>query len=82
MLLHQIGASSASGRVTGSERSPCLRFDEARDNAKLGACRASGVLVRENAAGAWRVAQYNLLMAIPNEKALDVAALVRDESSS
>ena len=47
---------------------------EALRNAKLGACRGSGVLLREGKAG-WRVAQYNLQMAIPNGVALDVAAL-------
>ena len=49
-------------------------FDERLQNAKLGACRASGVLLRDG--GGWRVAQFNLAMAIPNDKALEVAALV------
>ena len=53
-------------------------FDERLHNAKLGACRGSGVLVRYGASS-WRIAQYNLLMAIPNEKALDVAALVNSQ---
>ena len=52
-------------------------FDERLHNAKLGDCRGSGVLVRDEKSS-WRIAQYNLLMAIPNDKALDVAALVRE----
>lgn len=54
-------------------------FDERLQNAKLGTCRSSGVLVRggEGEGGSeWRVAQFNLAMAIPNDKALEVAALV------
>ena len=56
-------------------------FDERLHNAKLGDCRSSGVLVRVAGdppeADAWRIAQYNLAMAIPNEHALEVASLVR-----
>jgi hypothetical protein len=50
-------------------------FDEALDNAKLGACRGSGVLRREG--GKWMVVQYNLTIPIPNDLALDVAAQIR-----
>lgn len=52
-------------------------FDESLHNAKLGACRGSGVLLREGKGPThrWKIAQYNLLMAIPNDVALDVAAL-------
>ena len=58
-------------------------FDESLRSAKLGACRGSGVLLRggeggedgEGAVGGWRVAQYNLMMAIPNHAALEAAAL-------
>jgi hypothetical protein len=51
-------------------------FDESLRSTKLGACRGSGVLLRggEGAAG-WRIAQYNLMMAIPNHAALEAAAL-------
>lgn len=59
-------------------------FDEKLRNAKLGACRSSGVLLRQGPAQAggdegggsdWRVAQYNLQMAIPNDAALEVAEI-------
>lgn len=40
-------------------------FDEGLATEKLGPCRGSGVLVREE--GAWKVAQYNLSVPIPNE---------------
>ena len=48
-------------------------FDESLRSAKLGACRGSGVLLRGGEG--WRIAQYNLMMAIPNHAALEVAAL-------
>ena len=59
-------------------------FDETLRNAKLGACRSSGVLLRQGTAQAgdgegsgmgWRVTQYNLQMAIPNDAALEVAEI-------
>ena len=50
-------------------------FDELLDNAGLGETRGSGVLVRED--GAWKVAQYNLSIPIPNELADSVVSLIR-----
>ncbi len=46
-------------------------FDELLSHEKLGTCRGSGVLVREE--GSWRVAQYNLSVPIPNELVYGVA---------
>ena len=40
-------------------------FDEKLDTPNLGPSRGSGVLVREK--GAWKVAQYNLTVPIPND---------------
>ena len=39
-------------------------FDEMLDTPNLGACRGSGVLVRQS--GEWKIAQYNLSIAVPN----------------
>jgi len=39
-------------------------FDEMLDTPNLGVCRGSGVLIRQS--GAWKIAQYNLSIAIPN----------------
>lgn len=50
-------------------------FDETLENAKLGVCRGSGVLVKES--GRWRIAQYNLTIPIPNALAEDVARQIR-----
>jgi hypothetical protein len=50
-------------------------FDELLDNEKLGLCRGSGVLRRVGAE--WKVMQYNLSISVPNEKALQVAELIR-----
>ncbi len=52
-------------------------FDEALENAKLGACRGSGVLRRE--AGAWKIVQYDLTIPIPNDLALEVAERIRQK---
>lgn len=41
-------------------------FDEALETEKLGPARGSGVLVREG--GAFKIAQYNLTITIPNGK--------------
>ena len=46
-------------------------FDEALENAQLGACRGSGVLVLEE--GSWKITQYNLSVPIPNAMVVDVA---------
>lgn len=40
-------------------------FDEALDTPNMGPCRGSGVLVRVG--DAWRIAQYNLSVPIPND---------------
>ena len=39
-------------------------FDEMLDTPNLGVCRGSGVLVRQS--GDWKIAQYNLSIAVPN----------------
>jgi hypothetical protein len=49
-------AFSADGRTAW--------FDEALDTPNLGPARGSGVLVKEGRA--WRIAQYNLTVPIPN----------------
>lgn len=49
-------------------------FDEDLASEHLGPCRGSGVLVYE--AGAWKIAQYNLTVPIPNEKFKDVKAVI------
>jgi hypothetical protein len=55
-------------------------FDELLDNERLGLCRGSGVLRRVG--GEWKVLQYNLSIPIPNEKALQVAELIRAKPPS
>ncbi|MDE2877440.1 nuclear transport factor 2 family protein [Candidatus Palauibacter soopunensis] len=50
-------------------------FDERLENANLGETRGSGVLVMEE--GAWKIAQYNLTIPIPNEMAREVAQRIR-----
>jgi hypothetical protein len=50
-------------------------FDELLDNEGLGETRGSGVLVLED--GAWKVAQYNLSIPIPNALADEVVRLIQ-----
>lgn len=50
-------------------------FDEDLDTPNLGPARGSGVLVRD-AKGAWKVAQYNLSIPIPNERFADVKKVI------
>ena len=50
-------------------------FDEVAVNATYGECRGTGVLVYLD--GAWRIAQYNLTIPIPNEIALEVVGMIR-----
>lgn len=50
-------------------------FDEDLDTPHLGPARGSGVLVRDDG-GAWKIAQYNLSIPIPNERFKDVKALI------
>ncbi len=50
-------------------------FDEVAVNARYGECRGTGVLVHLD--GAWRIAQYNLSIPIPNEIALEVVGMIR-----
>jgi len=50
-------------------------FDELLENEAYGTCRGSGVLVYED--GAWRIAQYNLAITVPNERTREVVELIR-----
>ncbi len=52
-------------------------FDEVVRNAKYGDCRGTGALVRTN--GAWRIAQYNLTMPVPNDLSDELMQLIRDQ---
>lgn len=49
----------------------CAWFDELVDNKKLGTCRGTGVLVLTD--GVWRIAQYHLVLPVPNELAEELA---------
>lgn len=55
-------------------------FDELLDNAKLGECRGSGVLIRVGEA--WKVLQYNLSIPIPNPLAERFAKTIAEEKAA
>ena len=48
-------------------------FDEQLDNERLGRCRGTGVLIKEN--GEWKVLHYSLTFLITNSIAAEVGAL-------
>lgn len=50
-------------------------FDELLDNEGLGETRGSGALVRQG--GAWKIAQYNLSIPVPNALADSVVGIIR-----
>ena len=55
-------------------------FDELLQNEKLGTCRGSGVL--QLIGGEWKVAQYNLSIPIPNDRAGEVVELIRSRPTT
>lgn len=55
-------------------------FDEKLDSASYGDCRGTGVARRIR--GAWKVAQYNLTIPIPNDLAKSVVAMIRAKQST
>lgn len=65
-------------RVTLGPDGQTAWFDERLQNAKLGECRGSGVLVHGDG-DRWRIAQYNLTIPIPNELAEEVAGRIRSQ---
>ena len=54
-------------------------FDEVLHNDKYGECRGTGVLIKRK--GVWKIAQYNLTFPIPNELALDVVKMIRQQET-
>ncbi|MBB5745741.1 nuclear transport factor 2 family protein [Brevundimonas variabilis] len=55
-------------------------FDEILDNASYGSVRGSGVLVRTETG--WKIEQYVLSYAIPNDLARPVTALIREHEAA
>jgi hypothetical protein len=51
-------------------------FDETVENEHFGACRGSGVLRREG--DAWRIAQYNLTIPVPDELVPELVSRIRE----
>ena len=64
--------------VSVSEDGATAWFDEALDSASYGDCRGTGVL--RKVGGAWRIAQYNLTIPIPNALAKQVVRMIREQS--
>jgi len=62
-------------RVALSADGQSAWFDELLDNAQLGQCRGSGVVILDGKE--WRIAQYNLSIPIPNDMARSVTADIR-----
>ena len=54
-------------------------FDERLENDHFGECRGTGVLRRDDRA--WRIAQYNLTIPVPNQLTTQVVSLIRGAAS-
>lgn len=54
-------------------------FDELLDNASLGTCRGSGVLVLTSEG--WKIEQYNLAIMVPNDASDSVVKTIRDAAA-
>ena len=67
--------SFRSTRRDLSVRGGVAWFDEDLATPNLGPARGSGALVRDGQ-GAWKVAQYNLSIPIPNERFADVKTVI------
>lgn len=57
--------TSVSRHVSFSKDGTVAWFDEALSTPNMGPARGSGVLVKDG--GAWKIAQYNLALPIPND---------------
>lgn len=66
--------TSVRRAVTLAEDGEVAWFDEDLATPNLGPSRGSGVLVRQGAA--WKIAQYNLAVVLPNERLDEVRALL------
>ncbi len=51
-------------------------FDEELENEKYGVFRGTGVLIKRN--NEWLIAQYNLLLPIPNDLLIDYSKEIKD----
>lgn len=54
-------------------------FDEELESMSLGVARGSGVLVRDEKTGVWKIVQYNLSVPIPNDRFKVVRALIEGD---
>jgi len=64
-----------SGRAVVLEpRGLVAWFDETVDNEHFGSCRGSGVVRQED--GAWRIAQYNLTIPVPDALVPDLVSRI------
>lgn len=55
-------------------------FDELLDNKNYGVCRGSGVL--RKVSGAWKISQYHLTIPLPNDLAVTIVKLIRDQPAA
>ena len=72
--------SSTERHIFVSRDGTTAWFDERLYNESLGDTRGTGVLVLRD--GAWKIAQYNLTIPVPNELASDLVARIRDSANA
>lgn len=66
---------SIERNINYSDDTKIAWFDEVLINEKYGEFRGTGVLKQED--GSWKIAQYNLLLPIPNDIFFDVAKQIK-----
>lgn len=71
---------STSRHVSFSADGATAWFDEMLDTPNMGPCRGSGVLVRQGTA--WKIAQYNLSIPIPNPLTAEIKARIAEHNAA
>ncbi|WIO75067.1 nuclear transport factor 2 family protein [Porticoccaceae bacterium LTM1] len=70
--------TSTSRHIYLSQDQQTAWFDEMLDNENYGVCRGTGVLVKTE--GGWKIAQYHLVIPVPNELAKNLVEQIRQPS--
>jgi len=71
--------ASTSRNIFLSPNADVAWFDEMLENTKYGICRGSGVLIKIDQI--WRIAQYHLVIPVPNELVDDLMKLIADSKA-
>lgn len=71
--------TASSRNIYLSPNADVAWFDEMLENKKYGTCRGTGVLIKIDQI--WRIAQYHLVIPVPNELVDDLMKLITDSNA-